>query len=278
MRNYASVIVFLILTVSSGIAGTGSYEATQNLIVSDMNRALAKTIAERHEEWTAADTIRAYGQLRRSVDGPIVVNATDGIFNRNLSIPQLRDKACLQLHVLAGGAGHTGTDTPAGGSLSSDTVIITSHATGMRVALRGYVRCSAATVLGLSDQRLPLSLCMAALLWALVSVAYSRRHRRQHIVGTSYGGIRFSAETDLFYDAANNPIHLTPMQHQLMQMFFLAEGHKLSRHDICNALWPKKEDAGDTLYTLIKRLRHTLETNSRLRIETDRGRAYTLTD
>ena len=64
----------------------------------------------------------------------------------------------------------------------------------------------------------------------------------------------------------------------LLAMFFAAEGHSLSHREICDALWPKKPDASDTLYTLIRRLRCVVEQRSSLRIESDRGRAYRLTD
>lgn len=78
--------------------------------------------------------------------------------------------------------------------------------------------------------------------------------------------------------AAGEPVRLTPMQHRLLAMFFAAEGHSLSHREICDALWPKKPDASDTLYTLIRRLRCVVEQRSSLRIESDRGRAYRLTD
>ena len=52
--------------------------------------------------------------------------------------------------------------------------------------------------------------------------------------------------------------------------------HTLSKQDICERLWPKKPDASDTLYTLIRRIKPIVETNSRLKIESDRGRNYSL--
>ena len=46
--------------------------------------------------------------------------------------------------------------------------------------------------------------------------------------------------------------------------------------EICDHLWPKKPDATDTLYTLIKRVKPIIEANSNLKIESDRGKSYTL--
>lgn len=41
-------------------------------------------------------------------------------------------------------------------------------------------------------------------------------------------------------------------------------------------LWPKKDDANDTLYTLIRRLKPIVEEHTRLKIVADRGRNYSL--
>ena len=61
-----------------------------------------------------------------------------------------------------------------------------------------------------------------------------------------------------------------------MEMFFRSETHLLSKAEICDALWPKKPDASDTLYTLIRRLKPIVEAHSDLKIEADRGKAYEL--
>lgn len=73
-------------------------------------------------------------------------------------------------------------------------------------------------------------------------------------------------------------VKFTPMQHQLMTLFFLAPDHRLTKEQICDALWPKKDDASETLYTLIRRLKTVLEAQSHLHILSDRSKAYQLTD
>lgn len=133
-------------------------------------------------------------------------------------------------------------------------------------------------MLAMSDQRLPLALFAAALLWAFGCAAGRRRASLSRARAVAYGGLELSADGALFVDAAGEPVRLTPMQHRLLAMFFAAEGHSLSHREICDALWPKKPDASDTLYTLIRRLRCVVEQRSSLRIESDRGRAYRLTD
>ena len=98
------------------------------------------------------------------------------------------------------------------------------------------------------------------------------------MVGVSqYGGLRFAEAEGTFYDAAGRRIKLTRMQQQLLEMFFRSETHQLTKAEICDALWPKKPDASETLYTLISRLKPVIEQHSDLKIESDRGRAYELT-
>lgn len=140
-----------------------------------------------------------------------------------------------------------------------------------------YARCSAATIFSLSDQRPASLLWSMAMLWAMFCL-YLRRKGRPAEACAAYGGLTYSDKDGLFLSATGTPVRLTPMQQQLMEMFFRAPSHRLSKTTICNALWPKKPDASDTLYTLIRRLRPIIEEHSSLRIESDRGRSYQLTD
>ena len=67
------------------------------------------------------------------------------------------------------------------------------------------------------------------------------------------------------------------MQQQLMEMLWQSPSHQLSKAEICDTLWPKKPDASETLYTLIRRLKPIIEEHSDLKIEVDRGKSYGLT-
>ena len=172
-------------------------------------------------------------------------------FNSHLQIAELRGKATLAVDVRAR-------------------------------QFRAYAHCSEATIFSLSDQR------PAALLWVLTGfwamfILYRNRQRRavEHLLlsvpsGLSYGGLVYSEEEGRFYAADGDAVSLTPMQHQLMEMFFHSPTHTLTKTEICNALWPKKPDANDTLYTLIRRLKPVVEQHSNLKIESDRSKAYRL--
>lgn len=137
--------------------------------------------------------------------------------------------------------------------------------------------CDFATIFMMSDQKASGALLAASLLWLMASSVYVRRHRPEIMLhGVSYGGIIYANER--FMTSKGEQVRLTPMQHSLLEMFFHADDHTLSKQDICNRLWPKKPDASDTLYTLIRRLKPIIEEHSNLKIESDRGKSYTLKD
>lgn len=279
------VFVFIVLVGSSAMASVGSYCATADLVEGDLRRALADTIAAKGAYYAANDTIRTFRGLQAAAGGNVVMRVDDATFRRNIASGRLRESAYLQVSIVGGPGSGGGPAVAGGGGIATDAVVLRSADGASAVALRGCAGCSAASVLAMSDQRLPLALFAAALLWAFGCAAGRRRaslsRRRASLSrarAEAYGGLELSADGALFVDAAGEPVRLTPMQHRLLAMFFAAEGHSLSHREICDALWPKKPDASDTLYTLIRRLRCVVEQRSSLRIESDRGRAYRLTD
>ena len=130
---------------------------------------------------------------------------------------------------------------------------------------------STATILALSDQRPSMVLWSMVVLWGMYCLY---QHRRRMAMGM-FGGL--ALQECNFVDAKGCVVRLTPMQQQLMEMLWQSPSHKLSKTEICDALWPKKEDASETLYTLVRRLKPIIEEHSNLKIEVDRGRAYGLT-
>ena len=163
------------------------------------------------------------------------------VFNRHLRMEALRGKAMLAV----------------------DT----------RRAFHPCPQVSAATVFALSEQRPALVLWTLAIVWGLFCLW---QRRRVIVLAEGYGGLVLSEHDGRFYDAQGRQVKLTPMQQQLMEMFFRSPSHLLTKAEICDTLWPKKEDASETLYTLIRRLKPIIEQHSTLKIEADRGRAYEL--
>lgn len=171
-------------------------------------------------------------------------------YRNNITIAEVKETACLAMRTIRKGNRH-------------ETELIAE------------ANCDFSTVLMLSDQRASASLMLVGLLWLIGSTIYIRRHKPELIVqGITYGGLIFS--NDRFSNATGERIHLTPMQHTLLEMFLKSDDHTLTKQEICDRLWPKKPDANDTLYTLIRRIKPIIEANSNLKIESDRGRSYSL--
>jgi len=211
-------VVFLALTIASGMMSLNSYKSTEVLVTADMNQALAKALEEQQSDVISADTIQ--------------------VFNNHLQIEGLRENAVLAV------------DTKKG--------------------FRPRPQVSTATILSLSDQRPSMILWSMALLWGLFGLY---QHRRLSVLGL-YGGL--ALQEGRFVNAKGSEVKLTPMQQQLMEMLWQSPSHQLSKAEICDALWPKKPDASETLYTLIRRLKPIIEEQSDLKIESDRGKSYSL--
>ena len=282
MKAYFSIIVFAVLALSSVVTGTGNYIDAKERIASDLNRALVRALAEKGGEWVTEDTVRVCRQLQAQSTDVVAMLIRDECFTESLSIPELRGRSYVSFAVVPqGGKGAFEWSDAAG--VSGDTILLKpgmAQADDVEVAFRGNADCSFATVLGLSDQRLPVSLMLAAMLWGVFSMYYMRRRNVVSTMNAGFqviGGLRFDDSLNAFYNAGNEDMRFTPMQHELMRMFFYADGHKLSKDEICSALWPGKPDANETLYTLIRRLKKVIEPNTGIRIESERGRAYRLT-
>ena len=172
--------------------------------------------------------------------------------------------------------------------LASDTVIWLSanlnlpesSQEDLGISFQGYVNYSASDVLALTDKKVPLLLLLLALLAGCLSWFLMRRKQAEAPVQKenliAFGNLTFSCDKACFYKEDQKKLRLTPQQYKIMEMFYLTSSHILARTDICEALWPGKENADETLNTLIRRLRPLIEENSNLKITTDRGRAYQL--
>lgn len=225
MKQKYMVMVLLALIGAAGLTSFRSYRATEQIVTSDMNQALALALAEQKTDVINSDTIQ--------------------VFNSYLQLEQLKGQAVLAV------------DTRQRG-------------------FQCYARCSMATIFSMSEQRPAFALWSLAMLWAAFCFFYRRSEMPLTAGLQHYGGLNYSAREGRFFDAQGEYVRLTPMQQQLMEMFFRSDTHLLTKTEICSALWPKKEDASETLYTLIRRLKPIIEQHSDLRIESDRGRSYEL--
>lgn len=281
--NLSMALTFLLVVLSFGF-GYRSYSQAERRVVSDLNQALQRTVLQNKDLWLNADTLKAYVKLQEVMGAPVSVSSSNRRFSEALSIPRLRDVSTLSLHILKK------NDQPAllhempAGYLASDTLLWlsnTADASGLTLSFRGYAHCPTTLIFSLSEQTIPTLLLLAALFWSGFSFFYFRRkdlpaHANRHESLISYGNLSLSHREACFYNERQERLKLTPMQYALMEMFYLSSSHQLFKTDICQSLWPGKENADETLYTLIRRLKPIVEDNSNLKITTDRGRAYGL--
>lgn len=204
----------------------------------------------RTEYMIAQDVNQALKQVLLKMPDNVVTTDTIRCYRNYLTIAELKDTAGIAMRtVRRGGRWET--------------------------KLVAEANCNFATTFKMSDQKASGSLLFIGMLWLLSSLWYVRRNKPELIVqGLAYGGIVF--HDDKFMTISGEEIRLTPMQHSLLEMFITTDSHTLSKQEICNRLWPKKPNASDTLYTLIRRIKPIIETHSMLKIESDRGKSYSL--
>lgn len=274
MKRSSSVLIFALLVASSALSSLWSCHTTQQNIVRELNQSLQLALVEKQATWFTPDTIANYQRMQGAIAAPLAINLRDQSINRTLH-PSLRDMTFVQLRLVDS---RYATAPETNGYLCSDTILYTDQQTKARIAIRSMAQCSQAQLFAMSDQRLSLALSLLSLLWMLTMLTRGKKSIPQPcplVNSNTIGGITLQGDT--FYDTDGRELHLTPMQRKLLTMFFLAPDRKLSQSDICATLWPKKDDASETLYALITRTKRAVESRSTLKIEVDRGRGYSLT-
>lgn len=214
--------------------------------------ALSSSINSYHrtEYMIAQDVNQALKQVLAKMPNNIVTTDTIHRYRNCLTITELKDTAGIAMRTVKKNG-------------------------RMETKLVAEANCSFATTFMMSDQKASGSFLFVGILWLLGSLWYVRRNRPELITqGLSYGGIIF--HDDKFTTLSGEQIHLTPMQHSLLELFIKTDFHTLSKQEICDRLWPKKPDANNTLYTLIRRIKPIIESHSNLKIESDRGKSYSL--
>lgn len=231
-------VVLAMLLLPSAWCSWQSYNTIKSQWVADMNQALEKTLAEQTSVEITPDTQSSYLSY--------------------LTIPALRDRSFVAYAV------------PCSNETLCSAPLYWSDVTDCE--FQGYASCSFLSLWVHSDQRWSFFFLGLSALWFLGATFLYKRQLPESMV--RLGGI--TLRHGVFYNRLQQPIHLTPMQEQLLMLFFSADSHRLSKQEICDALWPRKPDASDTLYTLIKRLKPIVEEHGDLQISSERGKEYIL--
>lgn len=292
--------IFMLLCISALCSGYDSYTDTKLRVRHELNQALAKGLAENGCGIVKQDTIQAYRMLAKGRSGQVAVVIDDDSLRRHIRMKELKDKVFIAFTLTDDtNPCYDGLDRQ--GLLQSDTLMMAykevkeADGKNVQIAFRGYADCSAVLLFSMSDQRLTIFFSVMAMLCLFFQMSSFYRRRMDVMTvaegslgevssevisnedcPATFGGLWYDNDMQVFKDEGGDTISFTPMQRQLMEMFFRVDSHRLTKQEICDALWPKKEDASETLYTLIRRFKIVLEANSRLKIESDRGRAYLL--
>ena len=250
MKPATAIIVFFSLMLPALFLGYNNYAEAKENIIEDVNQALAKTVMHKMPDKITADTLK--------------------VFKSNLQIDQLKGTSYLSLC----------TDEPSKITFCSDTVSFKTE--GERLYIRAYPNCSKATIFDISELSMPGTLLVISILWGIFSIIYLHRKENTMILVTpvyqtaSIGNLSYSFSSGQFYNEQNEEIYFTPMQLSFMKMLMEKENKKVAVEEICDKLWPGKDNARESLYTLVRRLKPIVESNSNVKIVTDKGGYYAL--
>ncbi len=251
MNPKTAIIVFFSLMLPALFLGYNNYAEAKENIIEDVNQALVKTIMQKMPDKITADTLR--------------------VFKSNLRIDQLKGTSYLSLC----------RDEPSKISFCSDTISFKTE--NERLYIRAYPNCSKATIFDISEQSMPGVLISISILWGMFSMIYLSRKGNAMIIAApisqtvSFGNLSYSVSLGQFYNEQKEEIHFTPMQLSFMKILMAKENKKVAVEEICDKLWHGKDNARESLYTLVRRLKPIVESNSNVKIVTDKGGYYALT-
>lgn len=291
-----SLLFTCVLVLLSFSFGFHKYSETKKLIISDLNQALQQTLLQHGQAWMSRDTIKSYIHLSNLFGNPISIESYNTDFSQALVLPEIKNKSGIRVCVknkkktVLQEFG-TNNNLPVH-YLTSDTVLWLSAPAGLSsdslqnnigISFQGYANCSPWVILSLADKTWPGIFLFSALLSGFFSFYLIRMRKSANSLCTVspensiiYGNLTLVCDEATFYRENKEKLKLTPQQYTLMEMFFLSPTHILTRTEICEVFWPGKINADETLNTLVRRLRGLIESQTNLKITTDRGRAYIL--
>lgn len=284
-------LIFLVVFMALSFAiGTKQYNNTREMIIANLNKALREAVKMHADSWLCRDTIQSYAKLQQQIGGGVTMHAYDKVFSEALPEDNYTSNAGIQISIIKtnvnGYADDAAYDAD-NGFIMSDTLMLMNSAkvSDAALSLRGYIYCPFVNVLKMTNMTVPAILFIIALCSGGFYFYFRSRRdineNRVRIVSANnnlitFGDLSLSTDDDCIYDSNNQRVNLTPMEYSLMEMFYRSSSHFLLKKDICNALWPGKDNADETLYTLVRRLKQTLSEHSNIKISVVRGRAYQL--
>ncbi len=246
-------LVPILMMVASVWVGSYRYVNAKNEMRRDLNQALRHLVTTEQSRTWLCDSLSSLPDA-----GVLTPANRRTAFHLSLSNSSLRDTAHFSLCLLRPDARDRFAEEAA---VCSDTLLWhVPQSEGMVVALKAFANPSVASIFRTSRPAAPLATFFSGLL--LMGLLFVRKPQ--------------SAPQAM--PPATPALSLTPMQQQLIDLFRNAPEQTLTKEEICAALWPRKENADDSLYTFISRLKTSLKKQSGPQIQNRRGREYVLVD
>lgn len=276
MKSLRYMIVFPVLLIVVSVAeGWYYYDRAKTDMVRDLNQALERVIAS---SATVDGVLETLPMLHG--DPMLTFGGGDTDFARHLQIPSLRDTACI---VYCLGNGHGLVDAGATmrtARICSDTVMLarrTAEGMDIAVTVKAYANPTLTSILSHGEGVWPFASFVAGLMMLCLMLVARSMAMKSQFVPVSIAGLTH-ASSSIVAASMQADLNLTPMQERLMELFYASPSRTLSKEEICAALWPKKDNPEDGLYTFISRMKSSLASQSSLRIVNRRGREYILVD
>lgn len=265
------VMVPVLMMLCSIVGGWHCYDRAKAEMAEDLNRALESTPVSDAGVRGVLDSLSSF-----HADPMLTFGGRHKGFADRLRIASLRDTAHISYSLARNGTSGRNGET-GGARICSDTIVLagcTVDGADVVLEVRAYANPSVASIFAYSATE-----------WSLYSFAFGMSvliflfmsWRRMPAADASLAAAAVEKPGSVLTPSVNG-MELTPMQEQLMQLFCNSPTHTLSKEEICSALWPKKENPDDSLYTFISRTKASLARQSTLRIVNRRGREYILVD
>ncbi len=276
MKNLRYMIAFpVLLIIVSVVGGWRCYDRAKTDMVRDLNQALERVVA-------SSATVDGVLETLPTLQGSPMLTFGGGQTDlaRQLQIPTLRDTACISYCLSNVREQSSDASALQTARICSDTIMLARHtAEGVEtvVTVKAYANPTLASIISYGGSAWPLTSFIAGVLMLGMMLMAHRTATKAQCAGETVIQQQHSPALTASATKCGN-LNLTPMQEQLMQLFYASPSRTLSREEICSALWPKKDSPEDGLYTFISRMKSSLAGQSSLRIVNRRGREYVLVD
>lgn len=267
----------LALMITTVVLCCQSYSNAKQNIADDLNNAMIALANENSKLWTCQDTIAALRQMHKTIQKPIIYQASDIKFRYSV----LKDNAYFVLALVDGKRGIPKKEGSGieihGNRIVSDSIMLIPERSvdGVAIQVHGYADCSMASLFSASDKTLPGILFTLSILSMAFMFVWRRSVVNLQLASHKTECAEMVVSPMLSVTHALEGVKLTPMQKQFVQMLLEAPDMRVDKATLCSSLWDNKSNAEESLYTLVRRTKKALA-EANIEIICNRGESYGL--